>query len=465
LDPIAFEDTDRSQYRFNFGSSVGLASLQIGQPSDVLTFEVLPKKIDYRNDYRLMKRDLTSQAHSLAFDVLGRTEEQANQFVASFPTEAEAHVIAKALLGELLRLLDLLDEQPHTTIRRVERPVRLDASARLTVQDWSRLARRGRDEPRPVVFLRRSQSTVRTHENSFVKWTLLTTARRLATLLTQLTGPAEYAQRQALDLFSREVRDVYQAVRNRARRGFLAEVEARPPTSQHLSLVFQLHPIYRRIYHLCLLLLSGLELEGYAFQMGMKDVATIYEYWSFLAIVSILQRYARLQSTSLVKVEKRRASLVLVKGRQSKVVLHKPNGSSIVVSYNPVMEPIWTTPQQPDAVIEIASEDARLIFDAKYRLQFDEKYVRMYGGPGPMEDDINKMHRYRDSVLFERSGSYLKAQEAVALFPLPKSVEYGSNHRLYRSLEVVGVGGLPSYPDNLGALETYLVKRLKLNSG
>jgi predicted component of viral defense system (DUF524 family) len=409
-----------------------------------------------------MKRDITSQAHSLAFDVLGRTEEKAKQFTTSFPTEAEAHVIAKSLLKELLRLLDLVDAQPHTTIRQSDGLVRLKPTSRLTVQDWRRLSRHNRSESRAPQFLQRNESTLQTSENAFVKWTLLTTTRRLAILLNQVTASAAHDPRQASDPFSRQVREVYQAIRNRARRGFLADVEARPPATQHLSLVFQLHPIYRLIYHVCLLLLSGLELEGYAFQMGMKDVATIYEYWSFLAIISILRRHATLESSDVVKVEKRRASLVLLKGHRSTVVLRKATGSSIAVSYNPVMSPIWTTPQQPDAVIEIATEDTRLILDAKYRLQFDEKYVRMYGGPGPMEDDINKMHRYRDSVLFVRSGKDLKAQEAVALFPLPNSVQYGSNHRLYRSVDIVGVGGMPAYPDNLGALEAYLIKRLSL---
>src|SRR6202022_2570198 len=218
-------------------------------------------------------------------------------------------------------------------------------------------------------------------------------------------------------------------------------VRGEAPTQARLSLVFQLHPIYRRVYHDCHLLLSGLELEGYLLQMGAKDVATLYEYWCFLAVVTTIQKYARLESTTLVKVKMRGATLQLVKGRASRVRFRRPDGALIDVSYNPLMDPIYTTPQRPDALIEITTEARRIILDAKYRLQFDADYVRSYGGPGPTEDDINKMHRYRDAVVFKVGSENAKAAEAVALFPLPASVAYSALHRFNRSLDIFGFGG------------------------
>jgi hypothetical protein len=205
-----------------------------------------------------------------------------------------------------------------------------------------------------------------------------------------------------------------------------------------------------------------LELEGYLFQMGVKDVATLYEYWSFLAVVAIIQKYARLESTSLIKVKMRGATLQLLKGRNSQVRFRRADGSFIDVSYNPLMDPIYTTPQRPDAVIEIRAQDIRIILDAKYRLQFDAEYIRSYGGPGPTEDDINKMHRYRDAVLFRLGNETRKAGEAVALFPLPASVAYAGLHRFHRSLDIVGIGGIPCYPNALEQLENYLRIRLEL---
>jgi uncharacterized protein len=462
LESVEFEGSQRSVFQLNFGSSVGLASLKIGATHDVLTFEVLPRKIEYRTDYRLMKRDIVNEAHSLAFNILGRTEEQAKQFRLSFPTEAESYVIAKALVADLLRLLGLVDQQPQTMLATMSRMERLSPETRVGVNDWRRLVRRRPYGNGETLLLERNQSTVQTPENEFIKWTLLATARRLSRLSQQLTRPREQEERAGAHRFADEVRGVEKALRNRINRGFLTDVRAEAPTLTRLSLVFQLHPIYRRIYHDCHLLLSGLELEGYLLQMGTKDVATLYEYWSFLAVVSIIQRYARLENTSLIKVKMRGANLQLLRGRESRVRFRRADRSLIDVSYNPLMDPIYTTPQRPDAVIEIRSRDIRIILDAKYRLQFDDDYVRSYGGPGPTEEDINKMHRYRDAVLFQSGTEARKASEAVALFPLPASEPYAGLHRFHRSLELVGIGGIPCYPNALDALDTYLRNRLGL---
>ena len=140
----------------------------------------------------------------------------------------------------------------------------------------------------------------------------------------------------------------------------------------------------------------------------------------------------------------------------------RADGTRIVLSYNPLSQPRWTTPQQPDAVIEISSSEVRLILDAKYRLQFDDRYIQSYGGPGPNEENINQMHRYRDAVLFTKDETRQRANDAVALFPLPPSVPYAPEHPLYRSISLVGIGGLPCYPDRLADLESYLTSRLGL---
>lgn len=462
LDSVEFDESQRSLFQLNFGSSIGLASLKIGAANDVLTFEVLPRKIEYRTDYQLMKRDIVSEAHSLAFNVLGRTEEQAKQFRLAFATEAESYVIAKALVADLLQLLGLLDRQPHTQLVTTSRMERLSPETRIGLNDWRRLVRRRPYGQGETILLERNQATVQAPENEFIKWTLLATARRLSRLTQQLTRPDEHDERAGAHRFADEVRGVEKALRNRINRGFLSDVRAEAPTLTRLSLVFQLHPIYRRIYHECHLLLSGLELEGHLLQMGTKDVATLYEYWSFLAVVSIIQRYARLESTSLIKVKMRGATLQLLKGRESRVRFRRADGSLIDVSYNPLMDPIYTTPQRPDAVIEIRAEDVRIILDAKYRVQFDAEYVRAYSGPGPTEDDINKMHRYRDAVLFEFGAETRKATEAVALFPLPESVPYIGTHRFHKSLDLVGIGGIPCYPNGMDGLGAYLRTRLRL---
>src|SRR5439155_14516220 len=128
-----------------------------------------------------------NQAHSLAFNVLGRTEERAKQFRLTFPTEAESYVIAKSTMSDLLQLLSLLDRQPHTRLAEAWQMERLAPRSHVGVNDWRRLARSRPYRQGDTVLLERIRATVQAPENEFIKWTLLTAARRLSRLTQQLT--------------------------------------------------------------------------------------------------------------------------------------------------------------------------------------------------------------------------------------------------------------------------------------
>ena len=59
-------------------------------------------------------------------------------------------------------------------------------------------------------------------------------------------------------------------------------------------------------------------------------------------------------------------------------------------------------PQRPDMVITLEKKDwpaMHLVLDAKYRLDASPDYINRYKSPGPPEDALNSMHRYRDAIL------------------------------------------------------------------
>ncbi|WP_223816816.1 DUF2357 domain-containing protein, partial [Pseudomonas aeruginosa] len=47
-----------------------------------------------------------------------------------------------------------------------------------------------------------------------------------------------------------------------------------------MSLVLQMAPGYRDAYQIFLIVTRGLALQGKLYQMSVKDVATLYEYWT-----------------------------------------------------------------------------------------------------------------------------------------------------------------------------------------
>ncbi|KDE48189.1 hypothetical protein DI43_05875 [Geobacillus sp. CAMR12739] len=54
------------------------------------------------------------------------------------------------------------------------------------------------------------------------------------------------------------------------------------------SLVLQMAPGYRDAYQLFLIITRGLALQGKLYRMSVKDVATLYEYWTFLKLGQLL---------------------------------------------------------------------------------------------------------------------------------------------------------------------------------
>jgi len=90
----------------------------------------------------------------------------------------------------------------------------------------------------------------------------------------------------------------------------------------------------------------------------------------------------------------------------------------------------------------------RYVFDAKYKidpaLPGSPYYNAISHTPGPKEEDINTMHRYRDAIVCEAGEEVFRRTMfgAYVLFPYGNEKEY-RGHRFYRSIEKVNIGGLP----------------------
>ena len=75
--------------------------------------------------------------------------------------------------------------------------------------------------------------------------------------------------------------------------------------------------------------------------------------------------------------------------------------------------------------------------------------------PGPMEEDINTMHRYRDALVVEQEGPFERtAYGAYVLFPWNQEEEY-ENHPFYKSIEKVNIGGFPFLPNATRLVEQF----------
>ena len=143
--------------------------------------------------------------------------------------------------------------------------------------------------------------------------------------------------------------------------------------------------------------------------------------------------------------------------------IHKSSGKKLHVIYNRMFNRLPTTNQKPDNVIQFASQKRFYIFDAKYRIQFDKDYLKRYGKPGPMEEDINTMHRYRDAIAIPHpmTQQYQRGVVigAAVLFPHPDEEEYYGHH-FHKSIDQVEIGGLPLMPNATSMLASKLEQLL-----
>ncbi|MEK5234763.1 nuclease domain-containing protein [Paenibacillus sp. FSL L8-0470] len=154
----------------------------------------------------------------------------------------------------------------------------------------------------------------------------------------------------------------------------------------------------------------------------------------------------------------------------AKMVYENPiNGEQFILYYNaiPGTDKTPTLSQRPDNVLTLKKKDAgtikeyKYVFDAKYRLNpayEGTSYHRTYGQPGPEEDDINTMHRYRDAIVYQEKGTgeYERSMfGAYVLFPYPDEERYKAHH-FYKSIELLNIGALPFLPNSTSLVEQFL---------
>src|SRR5699024_9987400 len=181
-----------------------------------------------------------------------------------------------------------------------------------------------------------------------------------------------------------------------------------------MSLVMQMSPNYRDAFHIFLTISKGLSLQGHVYQMSVKDVATLYEYWTFLKLGQIFGRHYELKSQDSVMVNRSGLFVILDANHTAKRVYQHPvTKEEIILTYQKYEGALPTVNKKPDTMLSIEKKGKdykyNFIFDAKYRIDYAQKgsyYERRYVTPGPVEEDINTMHRYRDAIVVESDGPY-----------------------------------------------------------
>lgn len=455
----------------NFGNEIGLSDLVIkldGYNYLRLVAEVFPTKISYKEDYKNIIADVTSEVYNLVFDFLKKTYlgYRQNDTIGNSPVEFFA--VINHIFSEFVKSADMILAQPHHILETTHQVL---PSHKIKQID-SRAINWIEKHPDQATYINgnvavsrtmavKKQVTYDTKENRLTKYILQSTVRKLHgfknNYLKLLRGTDEEIIKK-IDLMISQIN-------RRLNSSFLAEVDPQPETAS-MSLVFSMASGYRDLYKYYLMLLHGLTITGDVFNISIKDLAILYEYWCFIKLNSLMKERYQLLSQDIIKVQGNGLFVSLVKGSGSKVKYHDPKSGDIVtLSYNPKEISVPTVSQKPDNVLRLekkgAENDYEYVFDAKYRinpaLPGSDYYSSISHEPGPEVSDINTMHRYRDAIVYNNGANPYERTMfgAYVLFPYNNENEY-KNHRFYKSIEKVNIGGLPFLPSATGLVEDML---------
>lgn len=470
--------TEHSEhYQINFGNNVGIADIQLISKNTThkISVEIFPRKIDYRTDYIAMRTEVSGILRNLAMTANAKTYGLAAPSPADKPTLLEWFALLKAHFQEFIKLTQTIARSPHSHLKSSEHTKNTDKVKKASRQTINRAIRKNSGgflikELNVVLPFKMDEQisfvSFDTPENRYYKGLLGVTYRNILALTKIHNTGDEDSEWDSEFKFFESIRPELATMKAKIEvalkapflKGVREETSFRPK-----SMVFHKNPTYSRIDKIARLLNGGLSFTGNIVPIGVKNTALLYEYWCFLKIIEILRDQFDLEEQSIVKIHNFRTTVCLAKGKASAMrFMHKKTKKNLYVVYNRLFNKLPTIDQKPDNVIQIASEARFYIFDAKYRLQFDKRYLNEYGVAGPLTEDINTMHRYRDAIAIPHpmnANEYITGVVigAAVLFPYADETKY-QEHKFYKSIEKVEIGGIPFLP----SATTLLTKKISL---
>ncbi|HEY2961662.1 MAG TPA: DUF2357 domain-containing protein [Pyrinomonadaceae bacterium] len=468
----------------NFRSQIGLSRFSVyvdGKVEYDFEVEVFPSKLDYAADYNVLLADIQDILAGLVLEYLRSTFKLGFATDSDNPSRLEWILLLRNVVEDLERGLRYVERHPYHNLvgervaTRVEKLRRPDATI-------SRLAARGKGRgPRSRTASgrelhgrlpeRRARMTWDAPEHRWLSCQLTRIRQTLAEIhLAERKNPTQNKLRQARILA--EIAELENRIA--ALQGIepIAHAKGFAPAG-FTSLTLQSKPGYREAYRACLVLLQGLRVDGGPVGLSVKDIHRLYEYWCYLAVMRIVAKITGepVPVRQLFSVEPDGLRVRLKRG-ESHTVKFASGDRTLELTYNPKYSgDAFILPQQPDLVLTFRDppwSTMRLVFDAKYRINTNPGYLKHFRSPGPPQDAIDALHRYRDAILEETGVHGARSDrlkhtvvEGVALFPHADTDDQFRSSRLWSSLEQVGIGAIPFLPRETRYLEEWLRKVLR----
>lgn len=471
-----------------------------------VTFDVVSPKLDTKNDYKSLLREVNKEYEDVIYRYLSITLQQ----FARGPLNSDATWMAafQSVVDDYIKNVKRVIQNPHSQIAiyRTSRKAEQIKFWTPTMEErYGEVKKEGKLEECYFDY-NEVRSTQNTMENRFVKHTLQTIGKRLSTVITTILN----ATQEELSERHRQMWKDYQAsLYKLAKHPFFKSIERFDGMAQE-SLVLQNRTGYQQIYKDWLKLKRGIDFYNGAANIGTLQIWEIYELWCFIKMKklvaevlgidkgkpsheqlitepkgTLLNPFEKSSSEHVVEYHYPKAEETDTDERKAELTAHE--GDVVTLHYQHTFSRssgkdgygmginTATTEQRPDIVLNIRKASGEVVltylYDAKYRVINDKKLdadfeeqdmnenMAMSGGDYPPTDAVNQMHRYRDAIYYSKEHEPYRSKEIIGgyiLFPGRGDDEYVKKRYYSASVESVNIGAFPLLPNSYSLLKKHL---------
>ncbi len=472
-----------------------------------VTFDVVSPKLDTKNDYKSLLREVNKEYEDVIYRYLSITLQQFAR--GRLNSDATWMAAFQSVVDDYIKNVKRVIQNPHSQIAiyRTSRKAEQIKFWTPTMEErYGEVKKEGKLEECYFDY-NEVRSTQNTMENRFVKHTLQTIGKRLSTVITTILN----ATQEELSERHRQMWKDYQtSLYKLAKHPFFKSIERFDGMAQE-SLVLQNRTGYQQIYKDWLKLKRGIDFYNGAANIGTLQIWEIYELWCFIKMKklvaevlgidkgkpsheqlitepkgTLLNPFEKSSSEHVVEYHYPKAEETDTDERKAELTAHE--GDVVTLHYQHTFSRssgkdgygmgiinTATTEQRPDIVLNIRKASGEVVltylYDAKYRVINDKKLdadfeeqdmsenMAMSGGDYPPTDAVNQMHRYRDAIYYSKEHEPYRSKEIIGgyiLFPGRGDDEYVKKRYYSASVESVNIGAFPLLPNSYSLLKKHL---------
>ena len=455
--------------------------------TDTLSFPVVSPKLDTKNDYMHIMQDIKREYNDLVFQYLTKTFQNLQR---GGTTDSDVVWLSLFLnvVNDYVKSVNYIVNKPHLKVRSQVSYDKAERIKRWTPQMCERFKECEKEQRLDRAYFRNEEqvTTIDTRENRFVKFSLESIVRHLASIIKKI----DCKHNDLITDDEKELLNGHLSQLQKLQSHAMFRRVGRFEGFKQESIILQKRTGYAQVYRAWLILRSGLDLLAGANAVGVRPVWELYEVWCFLKMREMVADVLGIDISKPSELYNENQSTMLNPFTDSNVehMVHFYHGTDVVElcyqhTYNRRSGEIHTatTEQRPDIVLNIykSGQEGQTVltylYDAKYRVLDDAKEHEDESEycDYPPSDAINQMHRYRDAIYYGNADFEHTNKEIIGgyiLFPGRGDKKVRERY-YYKSIETVNIGAFPLLPDHANTehegalLREHLVKVLLEKNG